>query len=385
MKDVAVVGAGPAGLHTAYRLASAGLDVVLLEAQSRIGERAICSGVIGDEAFTRFGLPSRSVLGHIYCIQALSPKGTELEHRTTSPLARVVDKGEFNRDLARLASGAGVEIRLGRFVESLEREKCSVSLRFCSLEGSKGTLKARLAVITTGVNGSLNSALGLARPRRFLRALQVEMELRNGSKPAPTRVYVGRAVAPGAFAWVIPLGNGRARVGLMAENDPETYFVNFLHRVAPAADVPATRIDRKGIAQLPEGPCTTDRVMAVGEAAGHVKTTTGGGIYYGLLSAEFAAEVIVRAFRKGDLSSNALSDFERYWRTAFGNELLVGYFARRLVAHLSDNQIESVFGFVRATDLLVRLDGRLRFDWHHRAILATLRSLLAVPSSFGVT
>ena len=57
MRDVAVIGAGPAGLYAAYRLASAGLGVTVLDAQERIGENAVCSGVIGEEAFVRFGLP----------------------------------------------------------------------------------------------------------------------------------------------------------------------------------------------------------------------------------------------------------------------------------------------------------------------------------------
>ena len=73
--------------------------------------------------------------------------------------------------------------------------------------------------------------------------------------------------------------------------------------------------------------------VAAGEAAGHIKTTTGGGIYYGLLSAELVADVVTRAFRTSSFSSRTLGEFERYWRSAFGNELMVGYFARKLAGH----------------------------------------------------
>jgi len=72
LKDVVVIGAGPAGIHASFLLAQAGLDVVLFEAQSRVGERAICSGVVGDEAFGRFDLPTQPILSDIRCIPIVS-------------------------------------------------------------------------------------------------------------------------------------------------------------------------------------------------------------------------------------------------------------------------------------------------------------------------
>jgi hypothetical protein len=64
---------------------------------------------------------------------------------------------------------------------------------------------------------------------------------------------------------------------------------------------------------------------------------------------------------------------------------MVGYFARKLASHFTDRQIESFFEVARATDLLVRLNGRLKFDWHHRALLATLRALLTLPGGVGAS
>ena len=381
VRDVVVVGGGPAGLHAASRLAASGLDVVLLEGQSRIGERAICSGVIGEEAFQRFNLPTRSVLTNIHCIQAISPAGNKLEHKTTSRLARVVDKGEFNRSLGERALAAGVEIRLGQRVQGIELEKHGVGLRICSLRGDSEILKARVAVIASGVDCSLNRALGLGRPREFLAAIQADVALPpNGNKTLPTKVYVGRAVAPGAFGWEIPLGKGSMRVGVMTTRNPKPYFMALLHRIAPGVEASQVKICQKGIAQVPRGRCVTDRVLAVGGAAGHVKTSTGGGIYYGLMSAEFAADVILRAFQKGHFTARAFTDFERYWRTEFGSELLVGCFARKLAAGFSDGQIERMFAAANATDLLGRLNGGLKFDWHKSALLTTLGSLLPIPA-----
>ena len=383
MKDVVVIGAGPAGIHAAYLLAQAGLDVVLFEAQSRIGDRAICSGVVGDEAFARFDLPRQPILSEITCIQAVSPGGRKLEHRTDAPLAQVIDKAEFNRSLAQRAVDAGAELQLGCWVNSLQVQKHGVEVQFRHTDTGSARVQAQVAVITTGVNGSLNSALGLAHPRQFLRAVQAEMSLPPNGHGNATRVFVGQGVAPGAFGWEIPLGNNRFRVGLMTEDNPDPYFAGLVRRIAPSVDLSTMRIDRKGIAQASVGRCVVDRVIAAGEAAGHIKTTTGGGIYYGLLSAELVADVLIRAFRNKNFSARTLGEFERYWRSAFGNELIVGYFARKLASHFTDGQIDKFFDAANASNLLGRLNGKLKFDWHHRALLTTLRSLVALPGSFG--
>jgi digeranylgeranylglycerophospholipid reductase len=377
IRDVAVIGAGPAGLYAAYQLASAGLDVAVLDAQERIGENAVCSGVVGEEAFVRFGLSSRPVLNRICCIQAVSPAGRRLEYRSATPLARVVDKSEFNRDLANLARSAGAELCLGRFVDTIDREKRGVLLHFGSRQQAVGKLRARVAVIASGVNGSLNGALGLVKPREFLRAIQADIPLGTDGIANPTEVYVGRSVAPGGFGWKIPLGHGRVRVGLMCMEDPQPYFSALLQRVAPGLNRGKTKARQKAIGQMPVGSCVAERIVAIGEAAAHVKTSTGGGIYFGLLSAEMAADVLLRAFRKGDFSVRTLGEFERFWRAAFGLELWTGYLARKLAARLSDNLMERAFDRAKGIDLLSRLNGNLNFDWHHKAILAAIHGLFA--------
>ena len=260
LKDVVVIGAGPAGIHAAYLLAQAGLDVVLFEAQNRVGDRAICSGVVGDEAFPRFDLPRQPILSDIRCIQAISPSGKKLEHRTDAPLAQVIDKAEFNRALAQRAVKAGVAMQLGCWVNSLHVDKHSVKVQYRPAESGPASLQARVAVITTGVNGSLNHGLGLARPRQFLRAVQAEMSLPPNGHGNATRVFVGQGVAPGAFGWEIPLGNNRWRVGLMTEDNPDPFFAQLVRRIAPD-------MRRFDIANRSQGNCPSRRRALCGRTA----------------------------------------------------------------------------------------------------------------------
>jgi flavin-dependent dehydrogenase len=132
---------------------------------------------------------------------------------------------------------------------------------------------------------------------------------------------------------------------------------------------------------MPVGDSVAERIVAIGEAAAHVKTSTGGGIYFGLLSAEMATEVILRAFRKGDFSVHTLGEFDRLCRAAFGLELVTGYLVRKLAARLPDSFIEGAFDRAKGIDLLGRLNGKLNFDWHYKALLMSIRSLLAPTAS----
>ncbi|HZT71955.1 MAG TPA: NAD(P)/FAD-dependent oxidoreductase [Terriglobia bacterium] len=376
MKDVIIVGGGPAGLHAAYQLASAGLDVSLFDSQKQIGERAVCSGVISIEAFSRFGLPTAPVLNSIRAVQAVSPAGHKIEHSGTVPLAHVVNKAEFNRELATRAAAAGAELCLGRFVEAVEQKKHGVTLQYHDKENREPQIaKARAVIIASGVNRSLTAKLGLVRPRDFLRAIQADIPLGRDGAARPTKIYVGQSVAPGAFGWKIPLGHGRVRVGLMTSGEPRPYFKKLLGRMAPRLRPDQYRISQKAIAQWPQGRCVTDRVMVIGEAAGHVKTTTGGGIYYGLISAEMAADVMARACRANNFSEQTLSAFENYARSTFNRELETGYFFRKMVAKLPDSLLNKTFAKAGAIDLFGRLRGNLIFDWHYKAILIAIRQL----------
>jgi digeranylgeranylglycerophospholipid reductase len=379
---VAVVGAGPAGLHAAYSLSSIGWEVAVLDAQVRVGERTVCSGVIGEEAFRRFDLPPSSVLNYTRHFRAISPAGSVVEYRSPESLARIVDKSRFNQDLAEKAKGSGTRILGDRSVENIEVQPDSAVVTSRRSDGSVEKLRAEVALIAAGGNIGLNARLGMVKPQEFLRAAQADIDWGTDGAADPTDVFLGRAIAPGGFGWRIPLGNGRVRIGVMTNSDPRPHFSALLRRVAPGLDSSRVRVSLKAISQRPRGRCTADRVMVIGEAAGHVKTSTGGGIYYGLLSAEMAVHVLSRALQSGRPTAAKLHEFERLWRSSLGPEILIGFVGRKLACHLPDGVLERAFDRFARTDLIDSLGGVLSFDWHQKAIIASLRHLFAVPGVY---
>lgn len=367
--DVIVVGAGPSGLRAAARLAAGGLGVAVLERKPRVGAGVVCTGIVGREVFDERGLDRSAVVEELRTVRLVSPFETELVYEHPRAFACVVDRERFDRGLADAAAAAGAEIVCGARVEdaSVGRDGIEVAVR----EGDGGLSRrsAALAVLATGVDYALQRKLGLSAPRDFLNGAQVE-----GPFPgaAATTLFFGRDVAPGAFAWSVPAGGGRAKVGVLARGDPRTPLLRLLDRSFGGARGPVrTRPVAQGLLARTFG----DRVLAVGEAAGQTKTTTGGGVGYGLACADLAADVVLDGFARSALGPDGLADYERRWKALLAKEILVGQRARRMCARLSDGRIESLFELARTDGIMPIIRDRADFERHSGLIFALLQRL----------
>ena len=81
-----------------------------------------------------------------------------------------------------------------------------------------------------------------------------------------------------------------------------------------------------------------DRTLVIGDAAGLVKPTTGGGIHYSIMSAALASDVAVDALAADRLDAAALATYERQWREQLGEEFAEQRSLRDLVTRLSDRR-----------------------------------------------
>lgn len=126
----------------------------------------------------------------------------------------------------------------------------------------------------------------------------------------------------------------------------------------------------------------SDRLLVVGEAAGQIKPTTGGGIYYGLVCADIAADTLHRAFQDHEFSGSRLASYEKKWRARLGKELIVGYWAHRIYRMLDNRQIERLHNFISHNGMpqfMAELY-EFPFDWHSELILKTLKHLaMGIP------
>lgn len=372
MADVVVIGGGPAGLYGSRELVRRGFKVVLLEDHGDVGEKVLCTGIIGTPAFDQFALPRHTILGAVRETKAVSKYGTAVHYCPPKPLAYIVDKRAFNLALAESAEAAGVELRPNSRAEEIVVDADGVYVTVRHSEGERYTLTSRVVIIACGVSYSLTKRLGLGRPSDFLHGAQTEVPR---TWTSCTEILLDKDISPDAFAWVVPMTNGWTRVGVMTKGDASASLQKLLDRVLPEwRESPDIHLASKPIAQSLISQSYRDRVLVVGEAAGQVKGTTGGGIYFALLGAHYAVEATDHAFARGSFNARTLAHYERGWRSAMGDELWLGHFFRRLYARLRNEDVDALLSLAAKNGLMDLIREKADFDWHRDLIVAMLKS-----------
>jgi len=177
-----------------------------------------------------------------------------------------------------------------------------------------------------------------------------------------------------------------ARIGVMADADAGACFSRMLARVGErwAVTVPGTLSPRRRMLPLASVKRTyADRVLAVGDAAGLVKPTTGGGIYYSVVSGEIAANVLGTQLSADDLSASALREYERQWRSRFLSEFTAQSSLRFVAQKMRDADIDALFTLATTDGILPLIRQTARFNRHRDFILALLRHQPARRALFG--
>jgi geranylgeranyl reductase family protein len=367
--DVLVIGGGPGGLYSAERLARGGFRVTVCEEHATVGDPVHCTGILASESFDEFDLPRETRLNDLSLARFVSPTGIPVEYSTPVPLASLIDRGAFDRALADRAVRAGVDLCLGRRIVSLSNEGDAVHAS-CGTE----TIRARMAILACGANYALQRRFGLGFPSAYLHTAQCELPA--STPEEAVELFFGHSVAPEGFAWAAPVhrpGGRFVRIGVMASHDALGCYRRILERLSDRWGLDSEgRRPRQKILPLGVIRRTYDhRMLVVGDAAGLVKPTTGGGIYYSVLSASIAADVAAEAIRTGRVDAVSLAAYERRWRSRMAGELRAQRALRQVVTRLNDRALDSFFELARTDGVMPIVRSTARFN-NHRALIRAL-------------
>ena len=338
--DSLIVGAGLAGLLAAKEIASRGFSVRILEEHNQVGVPSHCAGLISVEGLRRIGVEasSRFVQNEIAGGRIYSPDGQCIEIRDTRPRAHVIDRAALDQHLAEKALDAGAELVLSRRGEKLTLAEGRVT----GASGAGWEEEARIVIDAEGPSRRLAREAGLVNPRR-VPLLGVNTEVTCEIDTTMVEVWFGEETAPGFFAWVIPTSDKQARVGLATrEGDPTKLLTCFIGKRFGAASHPPPRAGQV----LVDGPVSRTSfpgLLLVGDAAGHVKPTTGGGVVLGGLCAIEAGKVATKALESGDISQRSLAQYDETWRRLYGAEFRSMQTLRSLADRVSDGRMNRFF------------------------------------------
>jgi geranylgeranyl reductase family protein len=382
MLDVAIVGGGPGGMAAARHLAQDGWSVAVFEEHDHVGTPVHCTGVLAEDVIAPMNLPAETILNPLSTVRFIAPAGHSFEYTTATTEAVVIDREAFDDALGRRAELAGAQVIRGRRVIAIDPGTGSVQLTLADGE----SLPARAVILACGANYTFQRRLGMGMPTAFLQSAQLELP---AGHLGDVEIHFGSEIAPKGFAWTVPVQRASgtfARIGVMAEGDAALYFSRMVERVRErwGVTIPAGMTPRRRMLPLGAVKRTyADRVLAVGDAAGLVKPTTGGGIYYSVVSGEIAAEVLGSRLAVDDLSAAAMREYEVRWRGRFQSEFTAQLALRFVAQRMRDTDIDALFTVARTDGILPLVRKTARFNRHRDFILALLRHQPARRALFG--
>ena len=353
--DFVVAGGSVAGLVFAAEAAKMGAKVVVFEEHPEIGEPEKCDGLVSLRGLRRYGYPPRPAVVQNEIGSALihSPGGGRTALNAATLEVVVIDRSAYDRQIAETAEANGAVIQTGSRVTPGARGRDGVEVV------TKGTtVRGRYFIDATGPASSPRAGI--------LPAAKYELE-GDWVKEHVVELFPDAERYPGFFAWVIPYGPRRAKVGAAGRGvNPFRALDRFLE------DRPC-KVLRKVSAPIyiggPSPKFTDGRSVFVGESAGQVKPTTAGGIMTSIAGAVFAARWAWEAVQKGD--QGLLRNYQLQWEGTFLKEMRNMLRLRGVFEKLSNTDLDALSALLAAPKLAQKL-ARTDFDFHASALLGAL-------------
>ncbi|MFQ5907408.1 MAG: NAD(P)/FAD-dependent oxidoreductase [Thermoplasmata archaeon] len=307
-----VVGAGPAGSTAAAAAASRGASVLMLERAKTVGEpvrcgeflpsleeiRRICADTAGFEDL--FDLPTHVLGRFIERARAHAPSGRAFE---VDFQGHSIWRGRLDRYLARQAVDAGAELWTDTSFLGFENG---------DLITPRTRVRSSVVVGADGPRSLVAREMGFPEHELLFPALSLSLA---GSFDPVFEAYFGGS-APGGYAWVIPRRHD-ANVGLGVRPDLKQDPLHAaLDTFLEARGLRATSAPVGGFVPMggPLSETVRGNVLLAGDAAGHVLSTSGGGIFTAMICGRLAGEAAAR-FAAG---TAPLTDYEAAWRRVLG-------------------------------------------------------------------
>ncbi len=332
---VSVIGAGVVGLLLARKLAGDGIDVVVYDQKSSLGYPVRASSILSLNGLTTLGIDYTKIPHNELRGARIWANGKSIEVRSKKPIAYSMDRHELNEMLKDECVEAGATVITGKRIEGKDLEEIS---------------KDSIIVGADGFNSVVARHYNFTGAADHVLTYRAEY-ITDIEDTSMVDLFFDNKIATGFFGWIAPEPNRIAEIGIGIDSkkgNSRQAYEKFLRIDNVKQFLAKARLRDEGASVIPIG--LRDRfadnkkeVLLVGDAAGQVKPTTGGGIIFGGNGALIAADVIKNHIKKG----TSLEEYEKLWRKKHGMDLKMHKTLKKTYSSLNSNQVASLMGFMR--------------------------------------
>ncbi len=298
MFDLHVVGAGPAGSFAAITALREGRKVLLSEEHKEVGVPAHCSGLVSASGLEQM----KDVVDYRRIIRNTITRANLHGHRERMtltfpyPKAHVIDRTRMDQLAAEKFIEEGGKIKKGSKISSL------------------ADLRARSIVGADGPISTVARLFNFPKIPAYASSWQGDFTYSSPDLSA-VEVFFDQSWAPGFIGWVIPISDEEAKIGLGVTRKGDLprakkKFLEHLHLLKTKPNSEFSALIPLSVRKKTSGVFGKFNVVLAGDAAGQVKASSGGGIFFGASCGRLAGRL-----------AHDPAEYEQAWRHAYGADL----------------------------------------------------------------
>lgn len=352
---ILIVGAGPAGCYTAQLLKKQGYNPVIIEEHPKLGRPVHCAGIVSSGFFDQIEslIPAEAVKSRVNKFSINTPWEDPFSINKKG-VAILLDREKFDISL-----GEGLEIHLGQRANTIIQNNNSIIVQTEQRE----VYEADILIGADGADSLVRKYLlqtlysnkkeeDVDYRLEYYFGLQYRVNPHDSDKLfgyGEIKVFFNELIP--FFIWIIPENDNSLRIGLLAENGKKV-LNNFMKEKGLEGEIEEIFTGKIPIGYI---PTSTDRIALVGDAACQIKPLTGGGLSFGLQSAQILADCI---------REHNLEKYDFKWKRKFGQEIKFGLKARKIYESLEQTQRKELFRiFKRNSDFIEEV---VDYDSHYK-------------------
>jgi flavin-dependent dehydrogenase len=215
----------------------------------------------------------------------------------------------------------------------------------------KRKIKAKIVINAEGASGTLAKKLGFYRSKDGV-LTGINANVSNAQvEPKMVEIWFSDTLAKGFFAWVLPICEDYVRCGLATKHGDALRLLQKFIKKRFDLEEYETQVRWPILTNGPLEKTYDGGILLVGDVAGHVKPTTGGGIILGGMCAIIAAETAVRAIEEENYSAKFLSKYDQKWRKVLHEDFSSMLKIRKFLNNIHDSRMNRIFSSVKSANI----------------------------------